>query len=76
MTEIIQQWIVTFYENGEEFTGTMVVTAKKIDRIGNYGFCADGVIIKIDEPIISIEPKYSRFDEKAIGENGVPGVWK
>ena len=55
----MKNWLIEFEENGGEFVGTMVVTAKEIIKsVKEYGyqdsFIADGVYIKMDERIISI----------------------
>ncbi len=50
-----KQFNISFEENGSEYTGSLEVSCNKIEKIGENTFKADGVIVTIDEKIISIE---------------------
>ena len=56
-TSGIRKWYINFCENGDEYTGSLTVTAKELhcDEANNKGFWADGVFVEIYEPIISVE---------------------
>ena len=51
----MKKWYVEFKENGDEYSGTLTVTAKSCVQIGSNSFEADGVLIEIDEDINSLE---------------------
>ena len=50
-------WLVSFSENGEEYLGSLTVRAHRLRRMPNdpNAFVADGVWVRIDEHITSIE---------------------
>ena len=50
-------WLVRFKENGDEYEGSLSVTAYWLEKDKNNpkAFEADGVKIELDEEIISIE---------------------
>lgn len=50
----MNKYVVTFEENGCEYTGSLIVTCNKINKIAECEFTADGIHIEIDEKIISI----------------------
>lgn len=50
-----QKWKVTFKENGDEYTGYLLVTCKAISKKNSNTILADEVEIEIDEDIIDIE---------------------
>lgn len=53
----LRKWYISFCENGDEYPGSLTVTAKELhrDEANDKGFWADGVFVEIDEPIISVE---------------------
>lgn len=53
----MKKWLIVFNENGGEYMGELIVTAKEILQVGDRSFTADGVHIEIDECIISIEER-------------------
>jgi hypothetical protein len=52
----LRKWTVVFEENGDEFTGRMIVTAKSLvlSQDNDFSFLADGVSIKLDERILGV----------------------
>lgn len=51
----MKRWIIKFQENGDEYIGTLVVTANELTVVAENAFIADGVYIEMDEPIVSEE---------------------
>ncbi len=49
-----KQFKIIFEENASEYTGWLKVSCNKIEKIGENTFKADGVIVEIDEKILSI----------------------
>jgi len=56
---IMKSYIITFEENGSEYTGWICVTCNNIEVDWDHGsrLFADGVKIEIDEKIIEIRDK-------------------
>ena len=48
------KWYLELEQNGGEYTGCMYITAEKVKQITDKIFLADGVVIELDEMIMSI----------------------
>jgi len=60
----MERWLVSFQENGGEYTGYMCIFAKKVMRIDEKTIKADGVKIHMDEVIEGIEQWSMNSEEK------------
>ena len=47
----MDKWTVEISQNGWEYTGWVMITAKKVERIGEDTILADGIRIQFDEEI-------------------------
>ena len=50
-----QRFIVSFEENGGEYYGELIITTDKLEQLTKSSFKADGVLVEIDENIVSIK---------------------
>ena len=51
----MKRWKIQYNQNGGEYIGTIYVTGMDILTLTNVSFMVDGVVIVLDEEILSIE---------------------
>lgn len=59
--EVAMKWSVEISQNDWEYSGYAIITANKVEKIGNMKLLADGVEIEFDEEIT--QPELYRDDD-------------